>query len=248
VLSVPEYVYGVVAAEVKPPSTSGLNGESIRSVAAEDGVAALVSHVDTPELRLGREEVLAHSRVLSDALSAGPVLPMRLGIVMDSEEDVRGRLLEAHVRELSDQLAQFRDKFEASIRVVYEEAALMQEVVASNPDIARLRESIQGRDPDATYYERIELGQLVAEAVERIREADSENLLTALRQVSLDQSVLPPAHERVALNASFLLDKKHAREFDDVLEAIAQGQAGRLRFRYTGPLPPHSFVELAGAA
>jgi hypothetical protein len=242
----PEYVYGVVAADAPTPSSRGLRDESIRVVAAQDGVAALISRVDDSELALGREEVLAHSQVLSDALAGGPVLPMRLGIVMDSEDDVRERLLEVHAPELRDQLAALQDKFEASVRVVYEEAALMGEVVASNPDVARLRQAIQGREPDATYYERIQLGQLVSEAVERIREADAERLLSALRQVSLDQSVMAPAHERVALNASFLLDKRSSREFDEVLEAMAEGQAGRLRFRYTGPLPPHSFVELAG--
>ncbi|HET9720940.1 MAG TPA: GvpL/GvpF family gas vesicle protein [Solirubrobacteraceae bacterium] len=244
----PEYVYGVVPAAARLPAAEGIGGQPIRTVAGEDGVAALVSRLDAPaELRLGREEVLTHSRVLGDLLSAGPILPMRLGIVMGSEDEVRERLLDPYASELAEQLEQFRGKFEANVRVVYEEAALMREVVAANPEIAQLREAIHDRDPDATYYERIQLGQLVAEAVERIREADAENLMSALCQVSLEQNVSPPAHERVALNAAFLLDEKRSGEFDEVLEAIAQGQSGRLRFRYTGPLPPHSFVELAGA-
>ncbi len=243
----PEYVYGVVAADTPPPSTAGVDGQPLRTVAGPDGVAALVSHLNSTELQLGREELLTHSRVLSEALNAGAILPMRMGIVMSGEEEVRKRLLDAHAEELRGQLEQFQGKFEASVRVVYEEDALMRDVVSVSPDVARLREEIHGRDPDATYYERIELGQLVAETVERIRESDAENLLSALRQVSLDQNVSPPAHERMALNAAFLLDEKRSREFDDVLEAIAEGQSGRLRFRYTGPLPPHSFVELAGA-
>jgi hypothetical protein len=245
----PEYVYGVVAAEARLPSTNGIGDQPIRSVVGEDGVAAIVSHLEAgEELRLGRDEVLAHSRVLENVLGAGPVLPMRLGIVMDDDDEIRERLLDPHAEELVDQLEQFRGKFEANVRVVYEEDALMREVVASDPQIAELRESIHGRDPDATYYERIQLGQLVAEAVERIREADEQNLMSALRQVSLEQNVSAPSHERVALNAAFLLDQSQSDEFDQVLEALAEGQSGRLRFRYTGPLPPHSFVELAGTA
>jgi hypothetical protein len=245
---VPEYVYGVVAANARLPATEGIGDQPIRTVAGEDGVAAVVSHLDDDhELRLGRDEVLTHSRVLGEVLDFGPVLPMRLGIVMADEDEVRQRLLEPHAGELVEQLEQFRDKFEANVRVVYEEDALMREVVSANPQVAQLRESIHGRDPDATYYERIQLGQLVAETIDRIRDADAENLMSALRQVSLEQNVSPPAHERVALNAAFLLDEAAAGEFNQVLEAIAEGQAGRLRFRYTGPLPPHSFVELAGA-
>ncbi|HWD84541.1 MAG TPA: GvpL/GvpF family gas vesicle protein [Solirubrobacteraceae bacterium] len=245
----PEYVYGVVAADARLPSTKGIGEEPVRVVAAEEGVAAIVSYVDAGgELRLGRDEVLTHSRVLGEVLDAGPVLPMRLGVVMESEDEVRERLLEPHAGELVEQLDQFKDKFEANVRVVYEEDALMREVVSSDPQIAQIREAIQDKDPDATYYERIQLGQLVAEAVERIRDADEESLMSILRQVSLEQNVSPPSHERVALNAAFLLDQAHSKEFDEVLEAVAEGQSGRLRFRYTGPLPPHSFVELAGAA
>ncbi|HWD64028.1 MAG TPA: GvpL/GvpF family gas vesicle protein [Solirubrobacteraceae bacterium] len=244
----PEYVYGVVAADVRLPKTEGIGGQPIRSVVGEDGVAAVVSDLSADEeLRLGRDEVLTHSRVLGEVQGSGAVLPMQLGIVMDSDDEVRERLLEPHAPELVEQLEQFRGKFEANVRVVYEEDALMREVIASDPQIAELRQAIQGRDPDGTYYERIQLGELVAGAVERIREADEANLMSALCQVSLEQNVSPPAHERVALNAAFLLEQARAKEFDDVLEAIAEGQSGRLRFRYTGPLPPHSFVELAGA-
>ena len=244
----PEYVYGVVSADARLPATHGIGDEPVRTVAGDQGVAALISHLDSgDELRLTREEVLAHSRVLGDVLSAGPVLPMRLGIVMETEDEVVERLLDPYASELADQLEQFRGKFEANVRVVYEEAALMREVVSANPQIAQLREAIQGRDPDGTYYERIQLGQMVADTMDQIREADAENLMSALRQVSLEQSVSPPGHERVALSAAFLLDEKRSKEFDEVLEAIAEGQSGRLRFRYTGPLPPHSFVELAGA-
>jgi hypothetical protein len=50
------------------------------------------------------------------------------------------------------------------------------------------------------------------------------------------------------LSASFLVDREQLNQFDEALEEVAAGQAGRIRFKLTGPLPPHSFVELAGAA
>jgi len=52
-------------------------------------------------------------------------------------------------------------------------------------------------------------------------------------------------HERMALNASFLVEQRRQRDFDRALDEIAEGQSGRIQFKYTGPLPPHSFVELA---
>jgi len=52
-------------------------------------------------------------------------------------------------------------------------------------------------------------------------------------------------HERMAVNASFLVEEARLREFDAELDRVAESHGGRLQFKETGPLPPHSFVELA---
>jgi hypothetical protein len=39
--------------------------------------------------------------------------------------------------------------------------------------------------------------------------------------------------------------QKLAKAFDRSLDEIAAEQADRIRFKATGPLPPHSFVELS---
>jgi hypothetical protein len=244
---VADYVYGIVRAGAGVPGGTGIDGAPLRAI---DGgrASALVSTGHGEELHLGREAMLTHARVLNDALAQGPVLPMRLGIVMSDEQEVRQRLLGEHAEQLGDQLDRFAGKFEASVRVSYEEEAVMREVLAANPEIRRLTAALKGRSEQATYPERIRLGELVAQAMEQLRERDEHDLLAALSQVALEVRVSDPSHERVALQASFLLARDHAEEFDDVLEALAEGQADRMRFRYTGPLPPHSFVELAGAA
>jgi hypothetical protein len=240
----PEYVYGIVERKAPAPAGTGIRGSSVRLI-TDDGAAALVSELDQRDLRMGREELLAHAHVLENAVATGTVLPMRFGIVMEGEEEVRQRLLQAHADELKAQLERFADKVEVSIRASYDEQRLMREVVAENPEIRRLRNSVQGKPEDATYYERIRLGELVSKAVERKREADSARILEALWPFAADVQVAPPTHERVALNAAFLVERKRLQEFDQVLDGFAGGQAGRLHFKYTGPLPPHSFVELS---
>ena len=55
-----------------------------------------------------------------------------------------------------------------------------------------------------------------------------------------------PSHERVALSASFLVEREQLARFDETLEDVARAQAGRLRFKLTGPLPPHSFPRSRG--
>ncbi len=242
----PDYVYGVVEATASAPDTQGMAGAPVRLV-GDGEAAALVSELGERELELGRDEVLNHARVLEAALQRGTVLPMRFGVVVEGDEEIQSRLLEQHADELRDQLSRFAGKVEVNIRATYDEDMLMREVVSEDPEVAQLRASIRGKPEDATYYERIALGEHVSKAVERHRERDADNIVQALSQVAEAVEVSPPSHERVALSASFLVARKRLAEFDEVLEAFAGGQGGRLRFKYTGPLPPHSFVQLAGA-
>jgi hypothetical protein len=241
----PEYVYGVVASDASPPDCRGITGAPLRLIGS-DGAAALVSRLEGERPVLGREDLETHVRVLTDALSCGPVLPMRAGIVMSDADEVRDRLLHRHAPELARQLDELAGTVEMRVRATYEEGRVMQEVVLEHHDIARLRDALRGRPDDATYYQRIQLGERVAAAVERKRAHDVARILEALAPVTLDAALTQPAHERIALNASFLVERERLEDFDRALDELGQAQAGRMRIKCTGPLAPHSFVELVG--
>jgi Gas vesicle synthesis protein GvpL/GvpF len=241
-----KYVYGVIGAADDPSSAAGIGGVPVQLI--RDGeLAALVSDIDRDELQMGREAMTAHARVLEDALAQGTVLPMRFGVIMDDEDMVRRNLLQEHGSELQAQLRELAGKVELRLRASYEEDRLMREAVAHDPEILRVRDSLQGVPEDATYYARIELGERVAAAVERVRQADAETILGELAPLALAVESGDPGHERIALNASFLVERDRMAEFDERVDQIGGAQAGRLRFKYTGPLPPHSFVRLATA-
>jgi hypothetical protein len=242
---VAKYIYGIVEETAPEPAGSGIAGGRLGLISGR-GASALVSEVSDDELAAGREEVLIHSRVLEEAMAKSTVLPMRFGVVMDGPAEVRERLLEPHAAELRAHLDRLDGKVEVNIRVVYEQDVLMAEVVREDREIARLRDSLRGQPEDATYYGRIRLGELVAAAVERKRESDAADLIDQLVTHALEYTVAEPAHERIVLTASFLVERTRLDKFDAAVDRAAEGQAGRMRFKYTGPLPPHSFVELAG--
>ncbi len=243
----PKHVYGIVGESTPAPKQPGI-GEAQVELVAGDGTAALVSEVPDGQTQVGREELLRHAQVLEDALAHGTVLPMRFGVVLDGPDAVRRDLLDAHREELRSQLEQLEGKVEARIRAMYEEEPLMREVVQQNPDIRQLRDSMQGQPEDATYYARIELGELVSEAIDHKRRFDAEQILDALMPHALAVEIADPSHERSVLDASFLVERTRLAEFDQRVEDVAKDRLNRIRVRYTGPLPPHSFVELAGAA
>jgi Gas vesicle synthesis protein GvpL/GvpF len=239
----PEYVYGIVEPRNRAPDAPGIAGAPLRLI-KDGGVAALVSGLRDLEPELGRDELLVHASVLEAALAKGTVLPMRFGTVMEDAEAVRGRLLAPNAGALKQELDRLKGKVELRIRAVYDQESLLREIVKGDREIAQLRASLSGAPSDATYYAQIRLGELVVQAMDRRRDVDAHDLVEALSPVASAVDVSEAPHERVALNASFLVERKRVPEFDATLERIAAAQASRMRLKYTGPLPPHSFVEL----
>lgn len=242
----PRYVYGVVRSDGSPPAVEGIAGAPLELVAAGT-VAALTSVAPAEELEAGREDLLTHSRVLEASLEKGTVLPMRFGVVVPDDDTLRERLLGEHREELTAQLAEMDGKVEIAIKGLYDEEAVLREMVAGDPEIAGLRDAIKGKPEAATYPERIRLGELVAGAFAAQQERDSAAIVEALRPHAVAVEVGEPVHERMAVNASFLVERSALPAFDRAVDELGAREAGRIRLRYTGPLPPHSFVELGVA-
>lgn len=241
------YVYGVVPATADVPKGPGIADAPVRRL-ADDRIAALVSDVEPDRLKFGREAMTTHARVLEEALGAADtVLPMRFGTVMPGDDSVRDDLLRARGPQLRDQLDGLSGTVEFKLRGTYAEQQLMREVVEADREVARLRESVRQAPDDATYYARIQLGELVAASVERIRQADAAAILDRLAPLALAVQTAEPGHERVALEASFLIARDRIAQFDEAVEDVGRAHAERIRFKYTGPLPPHSFVQMAEA-
>jgi Gas vesicle synthesis protein GvpL/GvpF len=243
----PRYVYGVVRAGTARPAVDGIAGAALELVPAGE-VAALTSAAPERLREAGRDELLAHSRVLEAAFDQSTVLPMRFGVVFPDAETLRGELLEGHRGELATQLADFDGKVEIAIKGVYHEQAILREIVAENREIAALRTAIQSKPEPATYLQRIRLGELVAEAFAARQERDSAALAEALRPYALAVTVGEPIHERMALNASYLVEREALPAFDRAVDELGSRERARVRLHYTGPLPPYSFVELGAAA
>jgi len=243
----PRYVYGVVRGDGSAPAVEGIAGAPLELIAAGD-VAALTSVAPGEHLEAGREDLLTHSRVLEAALEQGTVLPMRFGVVVPDEGALRERLLDQHRDQLTAELDQMEGKVEITIKGLYEEDAILREIVAGDPLIARLRAQTASKPEAAGYYGRLELGERVAAAFTALAERDSAAVVEALSPHATAVAVGAQVHERMAVNASFLVERARLAEFDRAVEEVGRRQAGRIRLRYTGPLPPHSFVELGVAA
>jgi hypothetical protein len=244
----PVYVYGIIpAADAgKWAGTPGLGGPSatVRTI-VEGDMAALVSDLPPDHTPGNREDLEAHRRVLSAAIEHGTTIPMRFGIVMDSDDVVRQRLLARHASELSDVLDRLDAKVQMTVKAFYAEDALLAEVLASQPELARESAALAQRPEAEVRSARVRLGEAVAKAVEARRAEVESALLNRLAPLAVDVRVDPPSSERVALNAHLLVDRDRREALDDEIRKLSDTLKGTLAFRYIGPLAPFSFADLS---
>jgi Gas vesicle synthesis protein GvpL/GvpF len=236
------YVYGVVRTSAAPKiDAAGVGGRARVRTLSDGELTAIVSDVDPGFVEAGREDLERHMAILEQVALSATVVPLRFGTVMPDDDAATAELLRARAAELQELLAALDGRVELSLSGTYDER-IFGEVVAEQPEIAALRERVRGRDENATYYDRIRLGELVAQAMAAKRQHDTEQVLAKLRPLADDVRVGDAAHERSVLSASFLVHRDRLPEFDRAAEAVAAQNRSRIRFRYAGPLPPYDFV------
>jgi hypothetical protein len=209
-----------------------------------DDLAAVVSDAARDNYAVTRENLLAHQRVIMQAMTRSDVLPVSFGTVAESDQQVQEQLLRGAADELHRALEEVQGCIELELKVLWNEEQLFAEIMAEDDDIRALRDSLAGQPPEATQYERVQLGQLVAAAIQRKSEAGAAWLLDALEPLVVETRVNDNLGDMMLLNAAFLVDKSQEQAFDAQVQALSEAQAGRQIFQYVGPLPPYNFVDI----
>jgi hypothetical protein len=208
-----------------------------------DDLAAVVSDAPQHHYDITRENLLAHQRVITQAMTRSDVLPVSFGTIAGSDQEVQ-ELLQRAFDDLHHHLALIQGRIELALKVLWSEEQLFSEVVAENDDIRALRDSIAGQPPEATHYARIQLGERVAAAMQRKSEAEAAAVLDVLEPLAAATRVNKNLGDLMVLNAAFLVDKSREQAFDAQVQALGEAQTGRLIFDYVGPLPPYNFVDI----
>jgi len=218
------YVYGVMRGDAPAPSRTGVGDTPVKTV-ERGSVAALVSEVPGESVPGRAKNLTAHTEVLRAAMDGGTVLPMRFGVLMPDEETVKRDLLATREAWLTGMLDALDGRVEMTVSAMYREEVLLNEVVAHDATIRTLRERVRTRPAAATNFERIRLGELVANAVEARRTADASAILDALRPLADAYVPGDPLHEQMVVNAAFLVRRDRLTEFESRILDVVQEDA-----------------------
>jgi hypothetical protein len=220
----------------------GERGDPVVTVHYKD-LAAVVSTSPEAEYDSSRRNMLNHTKVLEEVMERHSILPVRFNTISPDRETL-DKLLADRYDELLAELARMDGKVEMGIKALWYEGIIFDEILAERSDIRQLRDSLQGKAPEKTYYERIKLGEMVEDAVRRKRSLDEDLILTTLSPFAVQTRANETFGERMIVNAAFLVERTREPEMEAAIRALDVQQTQRVLFRYVGPVPPYNFVSL----
>jgi hypothetical protein len=181
--------------------------------------------------------------VLDEVSKTATVLPARFGTVLESDQAVRELLLEPNAERLQELMLHVAGRVQLNLKGEYDEDKLLRSIAESSRAILALREKLRTLPEPAGYYDRIQLGELVAGEVQHRRVADTHHALEVLAPLAVDSRQEEVKLPRSAYKLAFLVERGNQDEFTSAVNRLAAEQRNDIDLRYVGPLPPYSFAE-----
>ena len=226
------YVYGVA---LRGHTQRGSGVVDARIGTVEHGsLAAIVSPIPSLHVRAKRRDILAHQDVLQRAFAKGTVIPFRFGTAFADKDAVVSDLLEPRHDDFARLLERFDGVVELSVRAHYVEDAVLREIVRDNSSISRRL----GRASD------VALGEAVANVLGAKGAAEAKEIERRLLPLAENAVLEAPRTEYELFRAAFLVRRNEVDAFDAQMNILAREREGTVVFKYVGPLPPHSFVDV----
>ena len=241
-----KYIYCIIRCpEPRQFITLGIGerGDILHTVRFMD-LAAVVSDSPIIEYESSRRNMMAHTVVLEEVMREFAILPVRFGTVAPSAEVLVEKALKRRFGEFHGLLQEMAGRAELGIKAFWYEGTIFQEIMEENPPIRHLRDSLAGRRPEETYYERIRLGEMIEAAMWKKRDLDAARILAPLRPLAHQIQVNKVVTDRMVLNAAFLVEEARQPDFDAAVKRLDEEMSKRLIFKYVGPVPPYNFVNI----
>jgi hypothetical protein len=239
------YIYAIARTPEAPRVAAPAVHDSDNPILLVDcgAYAVLASRISIREVDATRRHMMAHTRVLERAMEQATILPMRFGMVVPDEAALQARILR-HAERIGATLPDLDGRIEVGLRVAFAEGVASREIGKDRPDLARKSEALAKRNPNETYYERIDLGRAVEAALIEKKKREGQRIAFLLKPLAARILELGISDDEGILNAALLVDRAGEPELARAVEALDAEAPGRFAMRYVAPVPPFNFVRM----
>ena len=223
-----QYVYCVIetgGARNFGPIGIGERGDAVITIAYRD-LSTVVSSVPMNKYVVSSKTISTHERVIEMVMRDYTVLPVRFYTVAPNAEDIRN-LLRRRYPEFKRLLREMDNKVELGLKCLWRDMnTVLKEVME------------ESKNRNAT-------DQIIKLALQDKKAREGEPIIQPLRKISGNFCLNQMYGDDMLMNAAFLVDKSREKEFDNEVARLAAQYEGRIAFKYIGPAPPYSFVNIA---
>lgn len=222
-------------------SAAGVEGAGAPRLIQYGGIRSVVGEFTAESVRVTRENVFAHERVIGHVLAHTTPLPFRFGTVVSAAQ------LESYIASqgefLQAQLARVRGCVEMSVKVIWNVEVVKREAMTGHakrdaPDVeGTLRE---GRGTAFLSEKRREI--LGDETLHARAEEIVAWLNGHLGETVREREVRVRPMESLVVAAAHLVERGRLEEYQERLR-LARDERDALHFLTSGPWPPYSFSQ-----
>lgn len=179
-----------------------------------------------------RADLLKYQQVNSYLLEKSSrcgMLPLKFGLTSVDNQEVESVLERAYL-----QLRAYLDRLKGKVELV----------VQASWDISKIIPEIAQANPEFISTDLVQTGKLLFDAAETKKKGLIAAIHSQLSPLAQDFSEGTHKEKSLILNRSYLVERTQEAHFDTVVNALGERYDGLLDFRYIGPLPVYSFVNI----
>ncbi|HKC64940.1 MAG TPA: GvpL/GvpF family gas vesicle protein [Pyrinomonadaceae bacterium] len=236
------YCLGDEVTDQMVESVAGLSEAKPRVVRCGE-IVAVVSEFGDEQVKVTRENVLAHERVVRRVLAETTPLPFRFGTVT-SDAKLRS-YIDSQRDSLKAQLERVRGCVEMSVKVIWNLEAVRREVAASFEQESKAIEAGGTRKGSGTAFLVMKRSEIFGEHTIKERAAEiadwlNESLKGTVREARVTVEPTAP----LVISAAHLVERVRLKEYRDALD-VARILRSELHFLTSGAWPPYSFTSVS---
>jgi len=245
-----KYVYGVINTKDKTkfaPVEEAKAGK-VYPICYQD-IACVVSDYTKSSFDYGTREEMAeklvsHQTVIEKIMKEYAIIPFKFGTLLGNGDEVKKVLEKSHF-EFKDSLRKLGEKIELDVVALWNDLnSVIKRIGEEDEEIRNFKAEIAQKPPDQTFQDRVKIGNMIKEALDKKRDVLQKEMLEFLmdRGRVKESKKHELMEDRMIMNHAFLLDKDKEKEFDRALNELNKKYNETINFRCVGPLPLYSFA------
>ena len=225
------------------PMGIGKRDDIVSTIGFQD-ISAVISSSPVTQYVIDPENLTAHEKVIEEVMKDYTVLPVRFCTIANSAEEVR-TFLRRQYGEFKGMLHDMDNKVEMGLKGRWTHMEKIFEDIAQNdPDVKKIKARIADLEGAADNDAKVALGKAVKEALEEKKARKGEKIIRQFKRLVLDTRQNDLVVDDMFLNAVFLIDRTREKQFDFLVEDLAEEYQKEADFRLVGPAPPFNFVSI----